>query len=44
MGPPMTYMVDGVQYIAAIGGGAGFGAGGGEQTPMMYVFALNGGD
>ena len=45
MGPPMTYMIDGVQYIAAIGGGAGFGPNdGGEQTPMMYVFALNTGD
>ncbi len=44
MGPPMTYMIDGVQYIAAIGGGIGFGPNsGGDQTPMMYVFALDGG-
>jgi hypothetical protein len=44
MGPPMTYMLDGVQYIAAQGGGPGFGPGGGEpQTPMIYVFALGGG-
>lgn len=44
MGPPMTYMVEGVQYIAGMGGGPGFGpGGGGENTPMMHVFALNGG-
>jgi quinohemoprotein ethanol dehydrogenase len=40
MGPPMTYMIDGVQYIAALGGGGGRGGGG---APMIYVFAVDGG-
>jgi quinohemoprotein ethanol dehydrogenase len=43
MGPPITYMVDGVQYIAAIGGGVALGRGDAQGSPMMYVFALNGG-
>jgi hypothetical protein len=38
MGPPITYMVDQKQYVAALGGGPG--GGGAPATPMIYVFAL----
>jgi len=42
MGPPITYMLDGKQYVA-ITGGQGAGRGGAVQVnPKLLVFALDG--
>jgi PQQ-dependent dehydrogenase (methanol/ethanol family) len=47
MGPPMTYMLDGKQYVSLQGGqgAAGFGFGGGTAspiTPKLLTFVLDG--
>jgi quinohemoprotein ethanol dehydrogenase len=47
MGPPMTYMLDGKQYITLMGGqgAAGSGFGGGSQSPIrpkLLTFVLDG--
>lgn len=47
MGPPMTYMLDGKQYVAFQGGqgaaGAGFGGGSASPiTPKLLAFVLDG--
>jgi quinohemoprotein ethanol dehydrogenase len=50
MGPPITYMVDGKQYVAVAGGqGIGGGGRGGNANanatpilPRLYVFVLDG--
>ena len=42
MGPPITYMLDGKQYVAMTGG-QGSGRGGAVQVnPKLLVFALDG--
>jgi len=41
MGPPMTYMIDGVQYVALMGG-AGQGAPGATTEPRLYAYRLDG--
>ena len=46
MGPPITYMLDGKQYVALAGGQGGRGAAGGrgghQVAPRLLVFALDG--
>jgi quinohemoprotein ethanol dehydrogenase len=43
MGPPITYELDGKQYITFMGGtGQGGGRGGAASPPRMYTFALDG--
>ena len=43
MGPPITYMLDGKQYVALAGGQGGRGGRGGPQVaPRLLVFALDG--
>ena len=45
MGPPITYQLDGKQYVALAGGqGAtgGRGRGGAQVTPKLLVFTLDG--
>jgi quinohemoprotein ethanol dehydrogenase len=46
MGPPITYMLDGKQYVALAGGQGGnvgaAGRGGGPVAPKLLVFALDG--
>ena len=46
-GPPMTFMLDGKQYVTFMGGqgaaGAGFGGGGASPvTPKLLTFVLDG--
>ena len=43
MGPPITYRVDGRQYIAFMGGSGTGGRGGAAQPPMVYAYALDAG-
>jgi quinohemoprotein ethanol dehydrogenase len=47
MGPPMTYMLDGKQYVTIAGGqgaaGVGFGGGAASPiTPKLLTFVLDG--
>jgi len=43
MGPPITYMLDGKQYVALAGGQGGAGGRGGPQAPpKLLVFTLDG--
>ena len=48
MGPPITYMLDGKQYVAlaggqgGAGGRSGAGRGGTQVTPKLLVFMLDG--
>jgi outer membrane protein assembly factor BamB len=52
MGPPITYMLDGKQYVALAGGQGGRGAtaanaqtggrGGAQVAPQLLVFTLDG--
>ena len=42
MGPPITYMLGGKQYIALAGGQGGGGRGGTPVTPKLLVFTLDG--
>jgi quinohemoprotein ethanol dehydrogenase len=46
MGPPITYMLDGKQYVALAGGAGGRAAAGGrgaaQSTPKLLVFTLDG--
>jgi hypothetical protein len=43
MGPPMTYMLDGKQYVALAGGQGGTGGRGGTPVPpKLLVFTLDG--
>jgi len=43
MGPPITYELDGKQYISFLGGTgqAGRGRGGAPSSPRLYTFALD---
>ena len=41
MGPPITYVLDGKQYVALMGG-AGQAAGGGGAAPKLLVFMIGG--
>jgi quinohemoprotein ethanol dehydrogenase len=41
MGPPITYELDGKQYISFMGGTGG-GRGGAASPPRLYTFALDG--
>jgi hypothetical protein len=42
MGPPITYMLDGKQYVALAGGQGAGGRGGAQVNPKLLVFALDG--
>ena len=44
MGPPITYELDGTQYISFMGGTgqAGRGGGGAARPPRLYTFVLDG--
>jgi quinohemoprotein ethanol dehydrogenase len=42
MGPPMTYMLDGKQYVALAGGQGAGGRGGAQVAPKLLVFTLDG--
>ncbi|HXH23625.1 MAG TPA: hypothetical protein VNI78_00160, partial [Vicinamibacterales bacterium] len=42
MGPPITYLVDGRQYISFMGGTGRGGADGAARPPRVYTFALDG--
>jgi len=42
MGPPMTYMLDGKQYVALAGGQGAGGRSGAQVNPKLLVFALDG--
>jgi quinohemoprotein ethanol dehydrogenase len=42
MGPPMTYMLDGKQYVALAGGQGAGGRGGAQVNPKLLVFTLDG--
>jgi quinohemoprotein ethanol dehydrogenase len=43
MGPPITYMIDGKQYVAVAGGVGGTGGRGGSPVaPKLLVFTLDG--
>jgi hypothetical protein len=52
MGPPITYMLDGKQYVAVMGGVSGGGGGGGAAAqnapptpalqPKLLTFVLDG--
>jgi quinohemoprotein ethanol dehydrogenase len=43
MGPPITYMLDGKQYVALAGGQGGQGGRGGPPVaPKLLVFTLDG--
>ena len=42
MGPPITYELDGKQYISLMGGTGQGGRGGAASPPRLYTFALDG--
>jgi hypothetical protein len=42
MGPPMTYMDGGKQYVALAGGQGAGGRGGAQVAPKLLVFTLDG--
>jgi quinohemoprotein ethanol dehydrogenase len=42
MGPPITYELDGKQYISFMGGTGQAGRGGPARPPRMYTFVLDG--
>ena len=43
MGPPITYELDGKQYISFMGGTGQAGRGGGAASPpRLYTFVLDG--
>jgi hypothetical protein len=42
MGPPITYVLDGKQYVALMGGTGQAAAGGAAVRPKLLAFALDG--